>query len=403
VQVALDDDPRLIHQGEDAVEEKSMKRSTERILTTHTGSLPRPSDLLPLITAAEAGDSGNVNRLQTRVRAAVAEIVRKQIDAGVDIVNDGEASKPSYSTYVKDRLTGFHGEADVMAIADLADYPEFGERFARQGVLETLKRPACTAPITYKDLDAVNRDIADLKAAIAETKPTEAFLTAASPGVISIFLGNHYYKTHEAYLAALADAMKAEYNAIHKAGLLLQVDCPDFAMGRHIQFPDATVPQFRKYLAMHVEALNHALAGIPEDRVRIHLCWGNYEGPHHRDIPIRDIIDIVFKVRASGISYEGANPRHEHEWVVFKDVKLPAGKVLLPGVIDSTNNYIEHPELIAQRITNIAGVVGRENVIAGGDCGFATVAGYTPVDPKITWAKLAAMSEGAGIASGRLW
>ena len=380
-----------------------MKRSTERILTTHTGSLPRPSDLLPLITAAEAGDSGDANRLQTRVRTAVAEIVRKQIDAGVDIVNDGEASKPSYSTYVKDRLTGFHGEADVMAIADLADYPEFGERFARQGVLETLKRPACTAPITYKDLNAVNRDIADLKAAVAETKPTEAFLTAASPGVISIFLGNHYYKTHEAYLAALADAMKAEYNAIHQAGLLLQVDCPDFAMGRHIQFPDATVAEFRKYLAMHVEALNHALAGIPEDRVRIHLCWGNYEGPHHRDIPIRDIIDIVFKVRASGISYEGANPRHEHEWAVFKDVKLPAGKVLLPGVIDSTNNYIEHPELIAQRITNIAGVVGRENVIAGSDCGFATVAGYTPVDPKITWAKLAAMSEGARIASGRLW
>ena len=380
-----------------------MKRSTERILTTHTGSLPRPSDLLPLITAAESGNSGDALRLQTRVRAAVAEVVRKQIDAGIDIVNDGEASKPSYSTYVKDRLTGFNGEADVMAIADLADYPEFGERFARQGVLETLKRPACTAPITYKDLDAVNRDIADLKAAVAETKPTEAFLTAASPGVISIFLGNHYYKTHEAYLAALADAMKAEYNAIHQAGLLLQVDCPDFAMGRHIQFPDATVAEFRKYLAMHVEALNHALAGIPEDRVRIHLCWGNYEGPHHRDIPIRDIIDIVFKVRASGISYEGANPRHEHEWAVFKDFKLPAGKVLLPGVIDSTNNYIEHPELIAQRITNIAGVVGRENVIAGSDCGFATVAGYTPVDPKITGAKLAAMSEGARIASGRLW
>jgi 5-methyltetrahydropteroyltriglutamate--homocysteine methyltransferase len=380
-----------------------MKRSTDRILTTHTGSLPRPSDLLSMMTAAEGGDATDAKQFQTRLRSAVADVVRKQVHAGVDIVNDGEASKPSYSTYVKDRLTGFNGEADVMAIADLADYPEFGERFARQGVLDTLKRPACTAAITYKNLDAVNRDIADLKAAIAESKPAEAFLTAASPGVISIFLGNHHYKTHEAYLAALADAMKTEYNAIHQSGLILQVDCPDFAMGRHIQFPDATVDEFRKHLETHVEALNHALAGIPEDRVRIHLCWGNYEGPHHRDIPIRDIIDIVFKAHAAGISYEGANPRHEHEWAVFKDIKLPAGKVLIPGVIDSTNNYIEHPELIAQRITNLARVVGRENVIAGSDCGFATVAGYTPVDPKITWAKLAAMSEGAKLASQQLW
>jgi 5-methyltetrahydropteroyltriglutamate--homocysteine methyltransferase len=380
-----------------------MKRSTDRILTTHTGSLPRPSDLLSMMTAAEGGDVADAKQFQTRLQSAVADVVRKQVHAGVDIVNDGEASKPSYSTYVKDRLTGFNGEAAVMAIADLADYPEFGERFARQGVLETLKRPACTAAITYKNLDAVNRDIADLKAAIAESKPAEAFLTAASPGVISIFLGNHHYKTHEAYLAALADAMKTEYNAIHQSGLILQVDCPDFAMGRHIQFPDATVDEFRKHLEAHVEALNHALAGIPEDRVRIHLCWGNYEGPHHRDIPIRDIIDIVFKAHAAGISYEGANPRHEHEWAVFKDLKLPAGKVLIPGVIDSTNNYIEHPELIAQRITNLARLVGRENVIAGSDCGFATVAGYTPVDPKITWAKLAAMSEGAKLASQQLW
>jgi 5-methyltetrahydropteroyltriglutamate--homocysteine methyltransferase len=380
-----------------------MKRSTDRILTTHTGSLPRPADLLPLISAAEKGELSDITRMHTRVRSAVGEVVRKQIEAGVDIVNDGEASKPSYSTYVKDRLSGFHGEADVMAIADLADYPEFGERFARQGVLDVLKRPACTEAIVYQNREPVDRDIADLKAAVADCSPAETFMSAASPGVISIFLGNHYYKTHEAYLAALADAMKTEYAAIHKAGLILQVDCPDFAMGRHIQFPDATVSEFRKQLEMHVEALNHALAEIPEDRVRIHLCWGNYEGPHHRDIPIRDIIDIVFKVHAAGISYEGANPRHEHEWAVFKDVKLPAGKVLIPGVIDSTNNYIEHPELIAQRICNLAGVVGRENVIAGSDCGFATVAGYTPVDPKITWAKLKAMSDGAKIASQKLW
>ena len=380
-----------------------MKRSTERILTTHTGSLPRPNDLLPLFAAAESGQEADIARLHARVRSAVTEVVRQQIDAGVDIVNDGEASKPSYATYVKDRLTGFQGEADMMAIGDLADYPEFGKRFAREGVLETLKRPACTEAITYREHGAVRRDIANLKAAVADCNPADAFLSAASPGVISIFLGNHYYKTHEAYLAALADAMKAEYNAIHQAGFILQVDCPDFAMGRHIQFPDATVAEFRKHLEMHVEALNHALADIPEDRVRIHLCWGNYEGPHHRDIPIRDIIDIVFKAHAAGISYEGANPRHEHEWAVFKDVKLPAGKILIPGVIDSTNNYIEHPELVAQRICNLAGVVGRENVIVGSDCGFATVANYTPVDPTITWAKLKTMSEGAKLASQRLW
>jgi 5-methyltetrahydropteroyltriglutamate--homocysteine methyltransferase len=383
--------------------EIAMKRSTDRILTTHTGSLPRPSDLLPLIAAADRGNHSDIARLHTRVRSAVAEVVRQQIDAGVDIVNDGEAGKPSYATYVKDRLTGFHGDADKMAIADLADYPEFGERFARQGVLDTLKRPACTEPIAYQDRGAVSRYIADLKAALADCNPAEAFLSAASPGVISIFLGNHYYKTHESYLAALADAMKTEYDAVHQAGFILQVDCPDFAMGRHIQFPDATATEFRKHLEIHVEALNHALADIPEDRVRIHLCWGNYEGPHHRDIPIRDIIDIVFKVHAVGISYEGANPRHEHEWAVFKDIKLPAGKVLIPGVIDSTNNYIEHPELIAQRICNLAGVVGRENVIASSDCGFATAAAFTPVDPKITWAKLKAMSEGAKIASQKLW
>jgi 5-methyltetrahydropteroyltriglutamate--homocysteine methyltransferase len=283
------------------------------------------------------------------------------------------------------------------------DFPEFGERFALRGALDTLKRPACTEAVAYKDQGAVAREIADLKAAVADCNPAEVFMSAASPGVISIFLGNHYYKTHEAYVAALADAMKTEYNAIHQAGLILQVDCPDLAMGRHIQFPDATVAEFRKQVEMHVEALNHALAGIPEDRVRIHLCWGNYEGPHHRDIPIRDIIDIVFEARASGISYEGANPRHEHEWAVFRDVKLPAGKVLIPGVIDSTNNYIEHPELVAQRICNLAGVVGRENVIASSDCGFATAASFTLVDPKITWAKLKSMSEGAKIASQKLW
>jgi 5-methyltetrahydropteroyltriglutamate--homocysteine methyltransferase len=380
-----------------------MKRSTERILTTHTGSLPRPDDLLPLIAAKEAGTLSDSAAFDARVREAVAAVVRTQVECGVDIVNDGEAGKPSYATYVKDRLSGFNGEADQLGPADLADFPEFGERFARQGVIETLKRPACTGPVKYVDRAPLDREIANLKAAAASAKPAEVFMSSASPGVISIFLGNHHYKTHEAYLAALADAMKTEYDAIHQAGFILQVDCPDLAMGRHIQFPDNTVAEFRKQIALHVEALNHALADIPSDRVRLHLCWGNYEGPHHRDVPLRDIIDIVFKARADGISYEGSNPRHEHEWAVFKDVKLPGGKVLIPGVIDSTNNFIEHPELVAERLCNLASVVGRENVIGGSDCGFATIAGYMPVDPKITWAKFHAMAEGAKIASQRLW
>jgi 5-methyltetrahydropteroyltriglutamate--homocysteine methyltransferase len=379
-----------------------MKRSDDRILTTHTGSLPRPSGFVPVLREKEAGKISDAE-FGARLRDAVAAIVRRQIEVGVDIVNDGEAGKPSYATYVKDRLSGFEGEADQMAIADLADFPEFGERFARNGVLETLKRPACTGPIAYRDRKAVDADIANLKAAIAQAKPAEAFMSAASPGVISIFLGNHHYKTHEAYVAALADAMKTEYAAIHEAGLILQVDCPDLAMGRHIQFPDASVAEFRKNIEMHLEALNHALGNIPADRARIHLCWGNYEGPHHRDVPLREIIDIVLKAHAAGISYEAANPRHEHEWAVFKDIKLPEGKILIPGVIDSTNNYIEHPELIAQRICNIASVVGRENVIAGSDCGFATVADYSPVDPKIAWEKFKSMAEGARLASQRLW
>jgi 5-methyltetrahydropteroyltriglutamate--homocysteine methyltransferase len=377
-----------------------MRRSTERILTTHTGSLPRPDDLLQAMGASEAGTRTD---LAATMRRAVADIVAKQIEGGVDIVNDGEMGKPSYATYVKDRLTGFDGEASPMAIADLADYPEYGERFMNMGVIQKLKRPACTGPVAYKDLTAVQNDINNLKTALAPRSVTESFMSAASPGVISIFLGNHYYKSHEAYLAALADAMKPEYKAITDAGFILQLDCPDLAMGRHIQFADATLAEFRNKITMHVEALNHALEGIPADRARIHLCWGNYEGPHHRDVPLNDIIDVVFKARVCGISYEASNPRHEHEWAVFENVKLPDGKVLIPGVIDSVSNFIEHPDLVAQRIGNIAKLVGRENVIAGTDCGFATVADYSAVDPKITWAKFQSMAEGARIATRKLF
>jgi len=377
-----------------------MKRSTERILTTHTGSLPRPADLLPLIQAME-NDTGNPAAFGIRVRSAVAEIVRTQVQAGIDIVNDGEMGKPSYATYVKDRLNGFEQTTQSEPFAgpaDLADYPEYQERYNLRRAVATLKRPKCVGEVSYKDSGAVEKEIDDLRAGVAQSQAAEAFLSAASPGVISIFLSNEHYKTHEAYLAALAEAMKPEYEAIYRAGFVLQVDCPDLAMGRHIQFPDLSLAAFRKRNDVHVEVLNGALGNIPSD-----LCWGNYGGPHHRDVALRDIIDIVFKARAGGISYEAANPRHEHEWAVFKDVKLPDGKVLLPGVLDSTNNFIEHPELIAQRICNVAKLVGRENVIASTDCGFATAATFSAVDPKITWAKFQSMAEGARIASKQLW
>lgn len=380
-----------------------MKQSTERILTTHTGSLPRPDDLVTLVYAQEQGKDYDPAALSERIRTATAEIVRQQLDCGVDVVNDGEAGKVGYSTYVKDRLTGFGGTASPLEIADLTDFPAYSERLFRNTPIESMLRPACTGPITYKDTSAVQQDIENLRAAIQGVAPTEAFLSAASPGVISLFLKNEYYPNHEAYLTALAEAMKVEYNAIHQAGFLLQVDCPDLAMGRHIQFAEESLEEFRKNAELHVEALNHALAEIPPERIRLHLCWGNYEGPHHRDVPLRDILDIVLKARPAAISFEAANPRHEHEWRVFQEVTLPPGKVLIPGVLDSTTNYIEHPELIADRLCRFAEVVGRENVIAGTDCGFATFAGFMPVDPQITWEKFRAMAEGARLATQRLW
>jgi 5-methyltetrahydropteroyltriglutamate--homocysteine methyltransferase len=378
----------------------TMKRSTDRILTTHTGSLPRPDELVTMLYAKEKGELSDETAFHKRVRAATNEVVQKQLEAGVDVVNDGEVGKIGYSTYVKDRLTGFDGEAGPLRSADVLEFPSFARRVYR---LTGVKRPACTGPVTYKDRAALQRDIDNFKAALQGVNPTEAFLSAASPGVISLFLKNDYYPNHEAYLEALAEAMKVEYNAIHQAGFLLQVDCPDLAMGRHIQFADASLADFRKNAELHIEALNHALADIPPERIRLHLCWGNYEGPHHLDVPLRDIIDIVLKARPIALSFEAANPRHAHEWKVFHEFTLPPGKLLIPGVLDSTTNYIEHPELVAERLCRFAEVVGRENVIAGTDCGFATFAGIAEVDPQITWAKFRAMAEGARIASEQLW
>ncbi len=380
-----------------------MKRSVDRILTTHTGSLPRPPDLVPMLFAREAGQ-GDDAALAGRVREAVADIVREQASAGVDVLNDGEAGKIGYSTYVTSRLTGFGGLGASMSIGDLVDYPEYFERMWRQlGVdPDAFRMPECVAEVRVKDHAAVQADIDNLRAATQGVEAEDVFMSAASPGVIALFLGNRYYPSREAYLAALADAMKEEYEAIARAGFVLQLDCPDLAMGRHIQFPDQSLEEFRRQARLNVEALNHATAGIDPDQMRMHLCWGNYEGPHHRDVGLKDIIDIVFAARPNAISVEACNPRHEHEWQLFEDVKLPEGKVLIPGVIDSTNNYIEHPELVAQRLVRYARLVGQENVMAGSDCGFDTFAGMSAVDPKITWAKFQAMADGARLATEQL-
>jgi 5-methyltetrahydropteroyltriglutamate--homocysteine methyltransferase len=380
-----------------------MRRSTERFLTTHTGSLPRPDDLIRAMFAREEGVPVDAAALVTRIRSAVAEVVKKQVAAGIDIVNDGEFSKPSYATYVKDRLSGFDGTSQPLEYQDLVDFPGMARRVFGDPGRARRRTPACTGPIAVRDARAAHTDVDNLKAALGPAKVEGAFLTAASPGVVSLFFRNDHYPTHQAYLAAIADAMKHEYEAVAQAGFVLQVDCPDLAMGRHIQFAGLGLDEFRKMARLHVEALNHALSNVPPDQARMHLCWGNYEGPHHYDVPLADIIDIVLGARPSGISFEAANPRHGHEWRVFERVKLPAGKVIIPGVLDSTTNFIEHPELVAERLGRYARLVGRENVIAGTDCGFGTWVGQAAVDPDIVWAKLASMAAGARLASREFW
>jgi 5-methyltetrahydropteroyltriglutamate--homocysteine methyltransferase len=380
-----------------------MQRSTERFLTTHTGSLPRPDDLVRTMFAKEEGVPVDREALDRHIAAAVAEVVRKQVDAGIDIVDDGEMSKPSYATYVKDRLTGFGGEGNTFVYQDLAEFPRLATRVFGDPGRSRRKTPACNGPIAVRDKSAAATDVAHLKAAMAASGATEGFLTAASPGVVSLFFRNEHYPSDEAYLAAIADAMRHEYTTIADAGLTLQVDCPDLGMGRHIQYAELSLAQWRRKAELHVEALNHALAGIPPERLRMHLCWGNYEGPHHCDVALADVIDIVFKARPSTIAMEAANPRHAHEWALFDNVKLPDGKILVPGVIESKSNFVEHAELIAQRIGRYAERVGRENVMAGSDCGYGTWVGQSAVDPDVVWAKLAAMAEGAAIASRRFW
>jgi 5-methyltetrahydropteroyltriglutamate--homocysteine methyltransferase len=379
-----------------------MKRSTGRILTTHTGSLPRPPKVVELMLGEWKNPGPKRAALADAVRAAVAEAVEKQVAAGLDVINDGEQGRADYTVHVKDRLTGFEGESTAPLGTGEPEFPELALLLS-QFASPFQHRPACSGPVGWKDFDAALADIAQAKAAMAAAKAEECFFTSPSPGQIARYLRNKHYKTEEEYLFTLADVMAREYRAIVEAGFVLQLDCPDLAISHHMVYPHLSLADYRKIIAKNVEALNHAVKDISADRMRMHICWGSTVGPHHTDVPLRDIVDIVLKGKPQAISFPGANPAHGHEWKVWRDVKLPDGKIIIPGVIDSTSNFVEHPELVADRIVQYANVVGRENVIAGVDCGFGTFAGRLQVDSKIVWLKLASLAEGARRASRALW
>lgn len=370
-----------------------------KIKTTHVGSLPRTQKVVDFIFAREHNETYDPAAFDAAMTEAVSATVRRQSEAGVGIVSDGETSKISYATYVKDRYTGFGGDSPRNAPADLKLFPGFLERIANEGGTPQYARPMCVGAVKTKGQGELQKDIANLKAAMAEHGVDRGFMNAASPGVISLFLQNDYYSTREAYLAALADAMKEEYETIVAAGLDLQLDCPDLALSRHMLFTDLSDEEFLKVAASHVEALNHALSNVPEDRVRIHICWGNYEGPHVCDIPMSKMFDTLMSAKARYVLFETSNPRHGHEWTVFRDRKadIPDTKVLVPGVVDTTTNFVEHPKLVAQRIERFVDIVGHDRVIAGSDCGFGTFAGFGTVDPDIAYAKLGALAEGAAL------
>jgi 5-methyltetrahydropteroyltriglutamate--homocysteine methyltransferase len=379
-----------------------MKRSSERILTTHTGSLPRSPRVVELLLAEQKQPGSQTAALDAAVATAVADVVRKQTDCGLDVINDGEQGRVDYTSYVKDRLTGFDGPSSPPLGTGEPEFPELSALLA-YFASPFQHRPACSGPVAWKDFPALEADIARAKQAMSGAKATEWFMTSPSPGQIARHLQNQHYPSDEAYLYALAEVMAREYRAIVDAGFVLQIDCPDLALSRHMVFAHLSLEEFRKVIAMHVEALNHAIKDIAPERMRMHICWASTQGPHHKDVPLRDIVDIVLKGRPQAVSFPGANPRHGHEWKVWKDVRLPDGKIIIPGVIDSTSNFVEHPELVADRIVQYASVVGRENVIAGVDCGFGTFAGRMQVDSKIVWMKLASLAEGAKLASKALW
>ncbi len=372
-----------------------------RIVTSHTGSLPRTQKVVDFIFAREKEEPFDQNEFDAAMTEAVDETVRRQVEAGIDVVSDGETSKISYATYVKDRYTGFSGDSDRNAPADLKMFPTFLARQADSGGTPTYARPQCTGDVKSKGQSELNKDIANLKAAMERHGVSRGFMNAASPGVISLFLQNVHYPTREAYLEALADAMREEYETIVASGLELQLDCPDLALSRHMLFTDLSDDEFIKIADMHVEALNHALANVPSDRVRVHICWGNYEGPHVCDISMDKVFGIFMKTKARTLLFETSNPRHAHEWTVFRDRRseIPDDKILMPGVVDTTTNFVEHPQVVAQRLERFTNIVGPERVIAGSDCGFGTFAGYGAVDPEIAYAKLSALSEGAALAS----
>lgn len=381
-----------------------MKQSSERILTTHVGSMPRPQYVVDQLFAQDQNETYDLAEFDRVMHQAVREVVAKQHQAGVDIVSDGEMSKISYATYIRHRLTGFEiAEVPRATPKDLDDFPGFKKRLAEQGGTPKYHRPVVRGAITIKDIEPLEKDIANLQAAMTAAGVDEAFMNAASPGVIAVFQPNEYYKNDEDYLQALAEVMKVEYEKITEAGLLLQVDCPDLAMGRHIRFRDEDTETFKRAAQRQVEALNYALENVPADRVRMHLCWGNYEGPHTHDVDLDEIMDIVLSAKPQAIQFEGANPRHQHEAEIWAKADIPDDKILIPGVLDTTTNFVEHPDLVAQRIERFAEIVGKERVIAGTDCGFGTFAGFGAVHPDIAYAKLESLAEGARRASAKLW
>ncbi len=380
-----------------------MRGSTERILTTHVGSLPRSQAVTEVLFGREKGEIKDKRAAAAVISGAVAEVVRRQVATGVDVVSDGETNKISYATYIADRFAGFGGDTPREPGQDLVEFPRFMARLADSGATAKYRRPRCVGEISLKDAGPLNDDIRNFRQAVDSAKPVEAFLNAASPGVIALFQPNDYYRTQDAYLEALGEAMRTEYEAIVGAGFLLQIDAPDFGMGRHTMYRNANVDDYLKAAARHVEVLNHALRNLPADRMRMHICWGNYEGPHHHDVPLEKLLPVVIKAKPQALLFESANPRHAHEWAVFLGQKIPDEKILVPGVLSTTTNYVEHPELVAERVIRIAEIVGRERVIAGTDCGFGTFGGFGPIDPDICYLKLASLAEGARIASRKLW
>ena len=380
-----------------------MKRSTDRILTTHVGSLPRSQAVTDVLFARERNEVSDARAAAAVVAHAVAEVVRRQVAVGIDVVSDGEMSKISYATYVAERLSGFGGDTPREPGQDLVEFPGLLKKLADRGSTAKYRRPRCIGEIRVKNLAPLEEDLKNLQSARDAAAPTEAFMNAASPGVVALFQPNDFYPSQDDYLTALAEALRVEYEAIANAGIILQIDAPDLAMGRHTMYRERSLEEFEVLAARHIEVLNHALRNVPADRVRMHVCWGNYEGPHHHDVPMERLLPVVLKAKPQGLLFEAANPRHAHEWTVFETVKVPDDKILIPGLLATTTNYIEHPLLVAERIERFAHIVGRERVMAGTDCGFGTFAGFGPVEPDIAYMKLQSLAQGAQIASHRLW